>query len=447
MSEYRLLLVPDSIYWVTGTIAKSIAAANPGMTSTVISATVLDEMFPVPREIASRFDIVHFLCPYATRKWLPLLQPRMPVVTSHHHVTSWDLVSHNIRGDAIIAGSQEWVDDIVARGADASRVFRVPYGVDVELFSPAPGIKREVQRDLGLHGAGPVVGFFGKRGSNDDDRKGTKVFADAIMRLHSMLPGTGVLIVGPGWQELVSQFRARGIQCAWIPFVEDFSGLPRLYHALDFYWVTAVVEGGPVPLLEAMSSEVCCFSTPVGLAREVVRDGDNAFLLSFGDAAAFAGRTAELWNDAGRRADVGRAARTTMKNEMRWQDTARLVGPAYARAGEVFTARGGGRAVPVPPSAAQQSRDAETIPLDGLDRRERMRASMLESLAWAENLILYQDQRGAAVRLVMKAWRKNPLSARPVRVLLRRFLPNSVVRSVVRIKARLAHTPAAGAAG
>jgi glycosyltransferase involved in cell wall biosynthesis len=88
--------------------------------------------------------------------------------------------------------------------------------------------------------------------------------------------------------------------------------LPALYHALDFYWVTSRIEGGPVPLLEAMSSEVCCLSTNVGLAREVVEHDVNALLLSMNDAGAFAEATLALWNDPERRAILGRAARETM---------------------------------------------------------------------------------------------------------------------------------------
>ena len=60
-----------------------------------------------------------------------------------------------------------------------------------------------------------------------------------------------------------------------------------MYQALDFYWVTARVEGGPVTLLEAMSAEVCCLTTAVGLAREIVNDGENAVLLPFNDPESF----------------------------------------------------------------------------------------------------------------------------------------------------------------
>jgi hypothetical protein len=62
---------------------------------------------------------------------------------------------------------------------------------------------------------------------------------------------------------------------------------------------------------------------------------------------------------------------------------------------------------------------------------------MLESLAWSENLILYQNQKVAALRLIVGAWRENPSSVEPARVLLRRFLPVGVVRNLVGIKRRV----------
>lgn len=420
----RVLLAPDSIYWVTGTIAKSIAAANPWIDATIVSGPLLSDVFQGPDDIAARFDLVHFICPYSSRDWLPLLSRRVPVVTSHHHVTSWDLVKHNVDGDAIIAGSSQWVEDLKHRGADISRVFRVPYGVDVDLFRPPSVAEREAARKkLGLNVPGPVVGFFAKKSSNDDDRKGTDIFISAISLLKKQLSGIGVLIVGPGWHDLVDRFRSEGINCAWIPFIEDSSDVPPLYHALDFYWVTARVEGGPVPLLEAMSSKVCCLTTPVGLANEVVRDGVNAFMLPMNDPDVFVEKTVELWNDDARRKAIGVAARATMKSEMSAGEMARLVAPAYERARENFGRRNPGHA-----SGARKH---------SLSDAERRRAEMLEALAWSEHLVLYQDQRGAALKLIGKTWLKNPLSIQPPRVFLRRFLPGPITNTVVRAKRAL----------
>ena len=422
----RVLLVPDSIHWVLGTIAKSIATANP-ISATIVSGPLLDDVFTDADTIATRFDLVHFLCPYASRDWLPRLEDKLPVVTSHHHVTSWELISHNVRGDAIVAGSSEWVRDLEARGADMSRVFRVPYGVDTGLFTPPSAEQRQGARAaLGLIANGPVVGFFAKRASNDDDRKGTDVFVDAMMRLNQKKAAPAALIVGPGWQEMVSQFREQGIETAWIPFADDIAQLPRLYHALDFYWVTSRVEGGPVPLLEAMSSEVCCLSTAVGLAQEVIEDGENALLLPMNDAPAFADTTFDLWSDCDRMRAIGTAARQTMVEVMRAEDVAKLVQPAYDRAIDFFSSRNPRFVVNNRASSRQE-----------MNSGEARRIRMLEDLAWAENLVLYQSEHVAAIKLIGRAWASNPLSILPLRVFLRRFLPDSVTRGVVAVKRKL----------
>ncbi|MGI9165006.1 MAG: glycosyltransferase, partial [Pyrinomonadaceae bacterium] len=169
----RVLLVPDSVYWVTGTIAKSIARFNPWIEATIASSSVLETILPKHPELISNFDLVHFVCPYASAYWLPYFRDRMPCVTSHHHVSEWQKQSHNLGGDAIVVGSPEWADDLQSRGAEMSRVFCVPYGVDAELFKPSAPAERNAAREkLGLAEGHTLIGFFGKNSSNELDRKG-----------------------------------------------------------------------------------------------------------------------------------------------------------------------------------------------------------------------------------------------------------------------------------
>jgi glycosyltransferase involved in cell wall biosynthesis len=445
-SRLRVLLVPDSIYWVTGTIAKSIARFNPSVEATIISGPVIDEIFESHPELVSNFDLVHFTCPYASRKWVPRFRDAMAVVTSHHHVSDWDAQKHNLDGDAIVVGSPEWSEDLRERGVDADKIFYVPYGVDAELFAPPSEVQRvAARRRMKITDSELVVGFFGKNSSNEYDRKGIDVFSAAAIKLRERVASLTVLIVGPGWDELAESFSAHGIRCLRIPFVEELSGLAELYHCLDFYWVTARVEGGPVTLLEAMSSGVCCLSTPVGLAKVIVRDGENAFTMPFNDSLAFATQTALFASDSTRKKQIGEAARRTILAAMDVSRTARGIGPVYEAALETFQKR-----IPSHPAArlsewknAKGSAEHQTesefsdVPLNGLPVSLRKRVAMLEAMAWSEHLILYQQQRADGVRMILKQWAMNPLSLRPPRVLLRRFLPDSFVARIVRSKAAL----------
>jgi glycosyltransferase involved in cell wall biosynthesis len=443
-SRLRVLFVPDSVHWVTGTIAKSIARFNPWIEATVASGPVIDVLFEEQPDLMRNFDLVHFVCPYASREWLPRFRELVPCVTSHHHVTDWELIKHNLEGDAIIVGSPEWAEDLLGRGADPKKVFYVPYGVDVEQFRPATeGERAAVRAKLRIPSGARVIGFFGKNSSNDDDRKGIDVFTEALLRLRQRMPDLTVLIVGPGWKELVGSFRAAGLRCVWLPFISELAGLAEMYHVLDFYWITARVEGGPVTLLEAMSSEVCCLTTPVGLAREIVRDGENALLMPFNDAQAFVERTAALAVATGERKRLGENARKTILAEMHAGVTTQRISDVYTNALAVFAQR-------QQPSARrdvsqftakasannQPESNANIIPLSGFPDSIHRRAQMLESLAWAEHLVLYHRQRVVALKLITKEWLHNPLSPLPARVLLRRFLPVAFVGRFVKLKNR-----------
>jgi len=439
----RVLLVPDSVHWVTGTIAKSIARFNPWIEATIASGPVIDIIFTEQPDLIRNFDLVHFTCPYASREWLPRFRDLVPCVTSHHHVTDWNLVKHNVDGDAIIVGSQEWAEDLSSREVDPAKVFRVPYGVDAELFKPDEASRAAMRKRLNIAAGSSVVGFFGKNSSNDDDRKGIDVFTDAILQLKQSLPELAVVIVGPGWQDLVSQLNSSGVNCIWFQYVADLKGLVSVYHALDFYWVTSRIEGGPVTLLEAMSSEICCLTTPVGLAREIVRDGHNAILLPFNDAKSFVERTIALAQDPAERRRIGSNARETILKEMNVGITVGRVKEVYAKAIENFAARTR-IDTPVdmhkisadPPDIDRRDDKELSIPLHGLPVEIHRRVRMLETLAWSEHLILYHQQRAVAFNLITKEWLRNPLSLQPGRVLLRRFLPVSVVARIVKLRNR-----------
>ena len=106
--------------------------------------------------------------------------------------------------------------------------------------------------------------------------------------------------------------------------------MPDMYQALDFYWVTARVEGGPVTLLEAMSTGLCCITTPVGLARDIVESGVNAIVVGFDDANAFARPNASVRAPRAPSAHaIGARARETILDTMDVPVTSQGVHKAY----------------------------------------------------------------------------------------------------------------------
>ena len=72
----------------------------------------------------------------------------------------------------------------------------------------------------------------------------------------------------------------------------DPSAMAAFYRDLDVLCVASSAEGGPLPLLEALACGAFVVTTDVGIAREVVRHGDNGLVVAR-DPAAF--RAALHW--------------------------------------------------------------------------------------------------------------------------------------------------------
>ena len=424
----RVLLVPDSIHWITGTIARSIVENNDWIDGTIISGAVLDVVARERADIFDSFDLVHFVCPYASKRWLPLLRDRLPCVSSHHHVSdAWELQQHNLNGDAIVVGSSQWAEDAIERGAAPERLVCLPYGV-----AATTGSRTAARRSLGIDPASTVVGFFAKLSSNEQDRKGTDVFAAAARALSHDLPNLVVLIIGPGWDELVSQLAAINVNCIWLPFVRETERMPQMYHALDFYWVTARVEGGPVTLLEAMSTGLCCVSTPVGLAKQIIVSGENGILVPFNDVGAFAGVTRRYATEPEARAAIGARARESILATMDVAVTTKGVRTAYDIAIAHFEARTNG----LHTARNVSGTNGGDAPATSIPEATRQRVAQLEQLAWAEALML-QGQRPLAFRLIAETWLGHPFSTLAPRFLFRNLLPPKLVQAIVRAKVRV----------
>ena len=67
---------------------------------------------------------------------------KLPCVTSHHHLSDWELMKRNADGDVVIVASRQWAVDLVFRGVPSNRIIRLPYDVDCEAFSPPTEIGR-----------------------------------------------------------------------------------------------------------------------------------------------------------------------------------------------------------------------------------------------------------------------------------------------------------------
>ncbi len=425
---WRVLLVPDSIYWVTGTICREIARNNPRIVPTICSTRVLRNLLRGNDGILEQIDLVHFLDPWAPRLLLDRFHHLVPCISSIHHGGP-RVVETNSATDLITVGSRQWFDHLTTHeNVDPERVEILPYGVNTAQFWPVDASRRRRCRQrIGIEQEAFVLGFFAKASSDVGSRKGTDVMAAGLRLLKAGVPEVVALIVGPGWAPVVDELRSSGIDCRWIPYVTEYAKLVDVYHALDVYWVTARIEGGPLTLLEAMSCGICCVTTPVGLAPEVVDDGSNGYLVPIGDAEALVDSTRALARDEALRRRLGGAASATIRASRGWGQTTRDIPRLYLKAARRFSERTGKDGAPRGAPAQSFRVDRGDFPLNAIATSKRRRARMLEILYWL-NSGDFDDDSPIARQLAWRACRANPWAREPWAHLLRIVHPGLYLR-------------------
>jgi glycosyltransferase involved in cell wall biosynthesis len=97
--------------------------------------------------------------------------------------------------------------------------------------------------------------------------------------------------------------------------------LPRLLAGEEVLLFASHAEGFGMALVEAMALGLAPVSTPVGVAPQVVREGETGCLVPVGDVAAMVAALARLVEDRARLLALRRAAQAAVQG-MTWRDIA-----------------------------------------------------------------------------------------------------------------------------
>lgn len=333
-SPLRILLVPDSIHWVTGTTATEIANRVPGIEPIICSYPVLLELLnSCKEEFPFRVDIAHFLTPHIATNLIPKFFKNAACIATVHHVENSLSTEPVENADAVMTVCQQWHDYLIDNGADPNRLVLIRNGVDTGLYRPPSQEQRnQLREQYGIPDNAFVVGFSAKKSSDSCGRKGIEILEEIIDKSVANHPSFWWVIRGPGWQEIVQKYKDKTSRIIHLPFLLEKEEVAESYYLMDAYLVTARIEGGPVPLIEAMSTGLSCITTPVGLAPEIIHDGINGYLNAFDDVAGFINRLTFLEKDPETRGKIGTAARTSIVEHLKWENTVTQVPTLYRKA-------------------------------------------------------------------------------------------------------------------
>jgi len=220
------------------------------------------------------------------------------MLREHHDELARVQVSHS-----------EMHDLVLSSGIDPAKVFRIPIGINLAYFSRQTRASRSAARSsLGLPDDVFVVGSFHKDGVGMGDGevpksiKGPDTLLQSLELLHRSVPELHVVLAGPA-----RGYVRAGLDRLGIPYrhviAREYAAVADLYQVLDAYVVPSRQEGGPKGLLEGMASGVPVVTTRVGQAMDLVRHGENAWMVEPGDSEGLAEWLSHV---ASRPAELGR---------------------------------------------------------------------------------------------------------------------------------------------
>lgn len=206
-----------------------------------------------------------------------------------------------------------------AKGFAPDRLFRMPYAVDNEWFvariAEAAAERETFRAGLGLEPGRPIALFAAKL----QPRKRAQDLIQAFKKIVDD-PAAGrpyLLIAGDG--ELRDDLRALAADApeGSIHFL-GFRGqteLPPLYELTDVFVLPSNTEPWGLVMNEAMNAgRPVIATTEVGSAHDLVRDGENGFIIEPGDIDALSNHLLTLFSDSDLRTRMGAKSLELIEN-------------------------------------------------------------------------------------------------------------------------------------
>jgi glycosyltransferase involved in cell wall biosynthesis len=198
----------------------------------------------------------------------------------------------------IAANSRAAMHYATEHGVRPKRLYFLPSVVDTEQFKPAARRNEDTVRLIAVGSLLQCKRF---------DR-----FLSILARLRreANIPARGVIVgAGPLRAQLQKQAEALGLSPSTVEFRGSIADMASVYADADICVLTSDYEGTPNVLLEAMASGLPVVATKVGGVPEILRPGENGFMVEPGDEDGLYAALDRLINDAQLRMRMGQKAR------------------------------------------------------------------------------------------------------------------------------------------
>jgi glycosyltransferase involved in cell wall biosynthesis len=207
------------------------------------------------------FFVFHQYFYRAIRHNPKILNRKNIVMFTHPNWTFSFSESHVIwclnKADKVICLNSKVQKELIAAGLDAKKTALIHIASDPDFFYTH-------QRETG------AVGFCSAFG----ERKNPEM----VYQLVKNMPGRKFYLIGRYWENYERYDEMKKMTNFTYYNNESYDTYPDLYNTIDIFISPSTLEGGPVPVLEAMLSNCFPIASKTGFCPDIISNGKNGFL-------------------------------------------------------------------------------------------------------------------------------------------------------------------------
>jgi len=274
--SYDLLFVMDKVdkNWILGAICREIANWFPGKVGFYYGEFYdVSPFWPWPIKLpkAKAYFFAQEVFLLQCLKASPTVWPRPKYVWYTHPQElgpTQELVFALNRSTKIFATCSLFVESLARQGVQPEKLTCVLGAADSDFFHP------HQRSSDGL--VGFCTAFY--------ERKNPGL----ILELVKILPNRSFILIGRDWHRYTRFGELKELpnfQYVNVPYSE----YPKYYQEMSVFVSASNLEGGPIPLVEAMMSNVVPVAGRTGFAPDLINHGRNGFLFDVGSSAKLIG--------------------------------------------------------------------------------------------------------------------------------------------------------------
>jgi glycosyltransferase involved in cell wall biosynthesis len=254
---YDLVFVihPGNRGWILDAICQEIAQHFPGKFHFHYATSHLPP--------AKAYFFSHYsLLPLCLRQKPTLVQQKLLVWYTHPRsleevgVSDRELFEALHQATHIICTCSAFVDLLRSQGLPEAKLTYVLGAADPEFFRP---------HDRSQGAVGFSTAYYARKSP------------ERILEIVQQMPHRPFILLGKNWSQYERFAELTGLEN--LTYVEaPYGEYPRYYAEMDVFVSPAKLEGGPIPLIEAMMCNVVPVASRTGFAPDLIEHGNNGFL-------------------------------------------------------------------------------------------------------------------------------------------------------------------------